>query len=134
MDVKALNEKGKPIQFRAGGLLARAVQHETDHLNGILFIDRMERKKKDELRDELDALQAATKAELKAYRDMIQTVRDRVAAGVAAGKSLEEIVASHPTQEFDKQYATDRVGGDVFVGMVYQSLTGKRMDWHPAKK
>jgi peptide deformylase len=65
VDVKALNEKFKPIEFRAGGLLARAVQHETDHLNGILFIDRMERKMKDEFRDELDALQAATKAELK---------------------------------------------------------------------
>ncbi len=65
VDVKALNGKGKPIQFRCGGLLARAVQHETDHLNGILFIDRMERKQKDEIRDELDALQAATKAELK---------------------------------------------------------------------
>lgn len=65
VDVKALNEKGKPVEFRAGGLLARAVQHEVDHLNGILFIDRMERKKKDELRDELDALQAATKAALK---------------------------------------------------------------------
>jgi peptide deformylase len=65
VDVKALNEKGKPVEFRAGGLLSRAVQHETDHLNGILFIDRMERKKKEEFRDELDALQAATKAELK---------------------------------------------------------------------
>lgn len=65
VDVKALNEKGKPIEFRCGGLLARAVQHETDHLNGILFIDRMERKKKEEFRDELDALQATTKAELK---------------------------------------------------------------------
>jgi peptide deformylase len=65
VDVKALNEKGKVIEFRAGGLLARAVQHETDHLNGILFIDRMERKQKEELRDELDALQATTKAELK---------------------------------------------------------------------
>ena len=65
VDVKALNEKFKPIEFRAGGLLARAVQHETDHLNGILFIDRMERKQKEEFRDELDALQAATKAELK---------------------------------------------------------------------
>jgi peptide deformylase len=65
VDVKALNEKGKVIEFRCGGLLARAVQHETDHLNGILFIDRMERKVKDEIRDELDALQAATKAELK---------------------------------------------------------------------
>jgi peptide deformylase len=65
VDVKALNEKGKPVEFRAGGLLARAVQHEVDHLNGILFIDRMERKQKEEFRDELDALQAATKAELK---------------------------------------------------------------------
>jgi peptide deformylase len=65
VDVKALNQKGKPIEFRCGGLLARAVQHETDHLNGILFIDRMERKAKEELRDELDALQAATKAALK---------------------------------------------------------------------
>jgi peptide deformylase len=64
VDVKALNEKLKPVEFRAGGLLARAVQHERDHLNGILFIDRMERKKKEEFREELDALQAATKAEL----------------------------------------------------------------------
>jgi peptide deformylase len=68
VDVKALNEKGKMIEFRAGGLLARAVQHETDHLNGILFIDRMERKTKEEFRDELDALQAATKMELAAAR------------------------------------------------------------------
>jgi peptide deformylase len=68
VDVKALNEKGKVIEFRAGGLLARAVQHETDHLNGILFIDRMERNTKEEFRDELDSLQAATKAELTAKR------------------------------------------------------------------
>jgi peptide deformylase len=64
VEVTALNEKGKPIEFRAGGLLARAVQHEADHLNGILFIDRMDRKTKSELRDELDALQAETKAGL----------------------------------------------------------------------
>jgi peptide deformylase len=62
--VKALNEKLKLIEFRAGGLLSRAVQHETDHLNGILFIDRMEKKVKEELRPELDKLQVATKAEL----------------------------------------------------------------------
>ena len=64
VEVKALNEKGKAIEFRAGGLLARAVQHEVDHLNGILFIDRMDRKTKNELRDELDLLQAETKAAL----------------------------------------------------------------------
>lgn len=68
VDVKALNEKGKSIEFHCGGLLARAVQHEADHLNGILFIDRMERKKKEEFRDELDALQAAAKAEQEAAR------------------------------------------------------------------
>lgn len=66
--VKALNEKGKIIEFRCGGLLARAVQHETDHLNGILFIDRMDRKSKNELRDELDALQTETKAALEATK------------------------------------------------------------------
>lgn len=63
VEVKALDKEYKPIAFRAGGLLARAVQHEVDHLNGILFIDRMEKKTKEELREELDKLQAATKAE-----------------------------------------------------------------------
>jgi peptide deformylase len=64
VEVKALNQKGKPVEFRCGGLLARVVQHEVDHLNGILFIDRMSRKTKSELRPELDELQAKTKAEL----------------------------------------------------------------------
>jgi peptide deformylase len=64
--VKALDKKGKPIEFRCGGLLARVVQHEADHLNGILFIDRMSRETKEELRPELDELQAKTKAELEA--------------------------------------------------------------------
>ncbi|MGF1655800.1 MAG: peptide deformylase [Verrucomicrobiales bacterium] len=32
---------GEPFQFEATGLLARAIQHEVDHLNGILFVDRM---------------------------------------------------------------------------------------------
>ena len=68
VDVKALNQKGKPIEFRCGGLLARVVQHETDHLNGILFIDRMSRRTKEELRPELDELQAKTKAELETAR------------------------------------------------------------------
>lgn len=64
VDVKALDAKGKPIAFRCGGLLARAVQHETDHLNGLLFIDRMDKKTKAELQPELDDLQAATKKSL----------------------------------------------------------------------
>lgn len=68
VDVKALNEKGKPLEFRAGGLLSRAIQHEWDHLQGILFIDRMEKKVKEELKPDLDALQFETKAELAAAK------------------------------------------------------------------
>ena len=37
----AQNEKGKKFKVKAGGLLARIFQHETDHLDGILFIDRI---------------------------------------------------------------------------------------------
>ena len=64
VDVTALDKKGARIQFRCGGLLAKAIQHELDHLNGILFIDRMDKKTKEELQPELDALQAETKAAL----------------------------------------------------------------------
>ena len=62
VEVRAINEKGKPIQFRCGGLLARAVQHEIDHLHGILFIDRMDKTTKADLKEELEALQEETKA------------------------------------------------------------------------
>ena len=65
IEVRALDAEGKPIEFRCGGLLARAIQHEHDHLHGILYIDRMSAETKQRLRPELDALQAATKAELK---------------------------------------------------------------------
>jgi peptide deformylase len=66
VDAKALNQKGKLIEFHCGGLLARVIQHEVDHLNGILFIDRMSVVTKNELRPELDELQTKTKAELEA--------------------------------------------------------------------
>ncbi|MEN2994420.1 MAG: peptide deformylase [Thermodesulfovibrio sp.] len=39
--VKGLNRKGKEIEIEATGLLARALQHEIDHLDGILLIDRI---------------------------------------------------------------------------------------------
>ncbi|GIV19078.1 MAG: peptide deformylase [Armatimonadota bacterium] len=38
--VKAVNLQGKTIKFKAEGLTARVIQHEVDHLDGILFIDR----------------------------------------------------------------------------------------------
>jgi peptide deformylase len=38
--VEALDRHGKKIEVKAEGMLARAFQHEIDHLNGVLFIDR----------------------------------------------------------------------------------------------
>ena len=38
--VQAFDENGKPFTLDADGLLARVIQHEYDHLDGILFIDR----------------------------------------------------------------------------------------------
>ena len=39
--VQGMDGKGSPLTLRAQGLLARAIQHEIDHLDGILFIDRL---------------------------------------------------------------------------------------------
>src|SRR6266496_5245560 len=65
VDVVGLNEKGERIEFRCGGLLARAVQHEADHLHGILFIDRMSNDIKKELKPQLEELQGGSKEELR---------------------------------------------------------------------
>jgi len=62
--VKAQNLKGEPVEFDCGGLLAKAVQHEVDHLQGILFSDRMTMKEREELKPDMDALQQETKAAL----------------------------------------------------------------------
>jgi len=40
--VQAFTVKGKPYTLEAGGMLARVIQHELDHLDGILFIDRLD--------------------------------------------------------------------------------------------
>jgi peptide deformylase len=39
--VRAYDRRGKPIELQASGFSARVIQHETDHLDGILFFDRM---------------------------------------------------------------------------------------------
>ncbi len=39
--VEALNEKGKKVKINAKELLAQALSHEIDHLNGIVFVDKM---------------------------------------------------------------------------------------------
>ncbi|PTV99353.1 peptide deformylase [Halanaerobium saccharolyticum] len=39
--VRTLNKEGKEIEFEAEGFEARAIQHEIDHLDGILFVDKI---------------------------------------------------------------------------------------------
>jgi peptide deformylase len=59
--VRAQTVEGDTIAIQASGLLARAIQHEVDHLNGILFIDRMNSAAKAALSSRLKRLQKETK-------------------------------------------------------------------------
>ena len=44
VEVSFKDESGRPQTLQASGLLARCIQHEIDHLNGVLFVDRVENK------------------------------------------------------------------------------------------
>ncbi|CAN5557118.1 peptide deformylase [soil metagenome] len=55
--LRARSLEGDPLEIEASGLLARALQHEVDHLNGILFIDRMSAATKVALRSRLKRMQ-----------------------------------------------------------------------------
>ena len=57
---KAETLEGETVEIEASGLLARALQHEVDHLNGILFIDRMNSAAKASLSSRLKRLQKET--------------------------------------------------------------------------
>ncbi|MDR2884352.1 MAG: peptide deformylase [Deferribacteraceae bacterium] len=50
LTVNALNERLEPISMVAEGQLARILQHETDHLNGVLFLDRLPSFKRDTIK------------------------------------------------------------------------------------
>lgn len=56
------DERGGPHTLRCDGLLSRCIQHEVDHLNGILFIDRMDKKTRGSIDDAVKALARETKA------------------------------------------------------------------------
>ena len=56
LTVDAMDEEGKRFRIEAEGYLARALQHEIDHLDGILFVERLSLLKRQFLRRDLDAL------------------------------------------------------------------------------
>jgi len=67
----------------------------------------------------------ATKADLKAYRDTLAAIRDKVKPMVAAGKSLDEIKAAKPTAAWDEAWGKGFIKPDVFLEILYKSLSKK---------
>ncbi|NIO48586.1 MAG: MBL fold metallo-hydrolase [Candidatus Aminicenantes bacterium] len=62
--------------------------------------------------------------ELKKYRDMLVTVRDRIKSQIKEGKTFEEILASKPTADFDKAKA-QAIPPEMFVKIIYNDLAKK---------
>ena len=54
--VKAQDLSGAEFEFECGGLLARCIQHEVDHLNGLLFVDRLTNETASSVAGELEAM------------------------------------------------------------------------------
>ena len=63
--VKFQDERGLPHVLVCDGLLARCIQHEVDHLNGVLFIDRMAKDVRAQIGDAVKALAKETRAAMK---------------------------------------------------------------------
>jgi hypothetical protein len=66
--------------------------------------------------------EVTTGADVKALRDVITTVRDRVQQMVASGRTEEDVVAAHPNAEFDARWGHGRVSPDAFVREIYDAL------------
>ncbi len=66
----------------------------------------------------------SNKKDLMAWRDMVTTIRSRIEMQMKEGKSLDEILASKPTEEFDEKWGKGFIEPDQFVQLVHQSLSG----------
>lgn len=61
VEVKGWNLEEKNINFECSELVARTIQHEIDHLNGILFVDYLDKETKTQIKPILDSLKEKTK-------------------------------------------------------------------------
>jgi len=66
----------------------------------------------------------SNRAELRKYRDMLAVIRDRVRKLIAEGKTLEEVIASKPTSDFDRVPQV-MMPPDVFVRILFADLSRK---------
>jgi peptide deformylase len=60
---RATDLEGKEFEVQADGLLARAIQHELDHLDGVLFIDRISKARRIQLKRDLERIAAGESLE-----------------------------------------------------------------------
>ena len=60
--VQAWNERGRPFTLQADGILARVILHEYDHLEGILFIDRISEQKRNRILAKIEKAAAKQQA------------------------------------------------------------------------
>ena len=58
--MRALDRHGQPFELETDGLLAVCIQHETDHLDGKLFVDYLSGLKRDRIRKKLEKLRRQT--------------------------------------------------------------------------
>lgn len=63
----------------------------------------------------------SNRKELQAYRDMISTVRDRISGYVEEGKTVEEVLESKPTADFDERFSK-QMPAEAFVRIVYDDI------------
>jgi peptide deformylase len=54
LQIQAWNTRGRPFTLEASGLLATVIQHELDHLNGVLFIDHLSERKRKKILGKFD--------------------------------------------------------------------------------
>jgi cyclase len=68
----------------------------------------------------------SNKAELKAYRDMLAAVADRIGKLIAEGKTPEQIAAAKPTADFDEKWGQGFIKPDAFTPMVANNMVKNR--------
>lgn len=66
------------------------------------------------------------RAELKAQRDMLVALRDRIRKLIDAGNSREQVIAARPTKAYDGKYGQGFMKPDIWTGIVYDSLIADR--------
>lgn len=67
--IRALDENFEPFELEADELLARVIQHELDHLDGVLFVDRLSQFKRAMIAGELNKIKSETQRELDAFTE-----------------------------------------------------------------